>query len=129
MGLNSAKYKRSKSLFCIEIDNLHRYTLFESGTMAAVSQINAKVFLLSLCSLRSTSKHVQAAEELSILFRLGQSEISKKGSKCRPCTCKFNRSSRRKSGYLRFEGNGKIENSFGEVGKKVCPVGCLSLVF
>ena len=67
----SAKYKRSKSLFCIEIDNLHRYTLFESGTMAAVSQINAKVFLLNLCSLRSTSKHLQASEELRILFRLG----------------------------------------------------------
>ena len=28
-------------------------------------------------------------------------------------------------GYLRFEGNGK--NSFGKVGKKVCPVCCLSL--
>ena len=71
----SAKYKRSKSLFCIEIDNLHRYTLFESGTMAAVSQINAKVFLLNLCSLRSTSKHLQASEELRILFRLGLIQI------------------------------------------------------
>jgi hypothetical protein len=29
-------------------------------------------------------------------------------------------------GYLRFEGNGK--KSFGKVGKKFCPVGCLSLV-
>ena len=66
----SAKYKRSKSLFCIEIENLHRYTLFESGTMAAVSQINAKVFLLNLCSLRSTSKHLQASEELRILFSI-----------------------------------------------------------
>jgi hypothetical protein len=28
-------------------------------------------------------------------------------------------------GYLRFEK--KWENSFGKVGKKVCPVGCLSL--
>ena len=34
-------------------------------------QINAKVFLLNLCSLRSTSKHLQASEELRILFRLG----------------------------------------------------------
>ena len=29
-------------------------------------------------------------------------------------------------GYLRFEGNGKIP--LGRQGKKVCPVGCLSLV-
>ena len=30
-------------------------------------------------------------------------------------------------GYLRFEGNGKWENFFRKVGKKVYPVGCLSL--